>query len=206
MKKKCWKIIRRLLLIAIMIGIVITVPIVITGYQMYKAAVEELPVISKVEEIKSDESYVAYDEISSTFLSQVVISEDRKFFDHFGINITSTARAFINNLLAGAKVEGGSSITQQLAKNMYFTFEKRYERKVAELFVAFELEKVYSKKEILELYCNIAYFGEGSYGIKEATLHYYGKEPINITDEEAAALVITLKSPNNYNPNALKNK
>ena len=206
MKIKYWKIIRRLLLIAIMIGIIVTVPIVITGYQMYKAAVEELPVTSKVEEIKSDESYVSYDEISSTFLSQVVISEDRKFFDHFGINITSTARAFINNLLAGAKVEGGSSITQQLAKNMYFTFEKRYERKVAELFVAFELEKAYSKKEILELYCNIAYFGEGSYGIKEATMHYYGKEPIDITDEEAAALVITLKSPNYYNPNALKNK
>ncbi len=203
MKINFWKVIRRLLLIVILIGIVVTVPIVYTGYQMYKAAVEEVPIATKIEEIKNDESFVTFDEISSSFLAQVVASEDRKFYDHFGINISSTARAFINNIVAGAKVEGGSSITQQLAKNMYFTFEKRYERKVAELFVAFELEKEYSKEEILDYYCNIAYFGEGAYGIKEATLHYYNKNPLDITDEEAAALVITLKSPNNYNPNAL---
>ena len=204
MKMNFWKITRRLLLIVLMIAIVFTVPIVFTGYQMYKAAVEEVSIASKVAEIKNDGSYVNFDEISSNFLVQVVESEDRKFYDHFGINITSTARAFIKNFLAGAKLEGGSSITQQLAKNMYFSFEKRYERKVAELFVAFQLEKVYTKEEILELYCNIAYFGEGTYGIEEATLHYFGKEPFDMTDEEAAALVITLKSPNNYNPNAMK--
>ena len=107
----------------------------------------------------------------------------------------------LKNVVARSTVEGGSSITQQLAKNMYFSFEKRYERKVAELFVAFDLEKSASKDDILEMYCNIAYFGEGCYGLREATLHYYNLEPLEISTEQAASLVKTLKSPNYYNPN-----
>jgi membrane peptidoglycan carboxypeptidase len=106
--------------------------------------------------------------------------------------------------MAGRFEQGGSTITQQLAKNMYFSFEKKYERKVAELFVAFQLEKELTKDEILELYCNIAYYGEGCYGLKQAAEHYYGVDPLELSEVQIVALVWTLKSPNNYNPNAYK--
>lgn len=199
--KRFWRIVRMTLLIAMIVALVITVPIVKTGYDMYKDATTHTRVQDRIERLKSDENYVAIEVISPEFLSQVIDSEDRRFYTHSGINLISTTRAMLKNVKAGSTVEGGSSITQQLAKNMYFSFEKRYERKVAELFVAFDLEKIATKDEILEMYCNIAYFGEGCYGIREATLHYYGIEPMDISIEQAASLVKTLKSPNYYNPN-----
>ncbi len=199
--KRFWRIVRMTLLIVMIVALVITVPIVKTGYDMYKDATTHTHVQDRIERLKSDENYVTIDAISPEFLSQVIDSEDRRFYMHSGINLISTARAMLKNVKAGSTVEGGSSITQQLAKNMYFTFEKRYERKVAELFVAFDLEKIANKDEILEMYCNIAYFGEGCYGIREATLHYYDIEPMDISIEQATSLVKTLKSPNYYNPN-----
>jgi len=199
--KRVWRIVRMTLLIAILIALVIIVPIVKTGYDMYKDATTHTRLEDRIERLKSDESYVRIDAISPEFLSLVIDSEDRRFYTHSGINLISTTRAMLKNVMARSTVEGGSSITQQLAKNMYFSFEKRYERKVAELFVAFDLEKIASKDEILEMYCNIAYFGEGCYGIREATLHYFDIEPMDISIEQAASLVKTLKSPNYYNPN-----
>lgn len=168
---------------------------------MYKDATTHTSLQVRIERLKSDENYVSLEAISPEFLTQVIESEDRRFYTHNGINLISTTRALLKNVMAGSTVEGGSSITQQLAKNMYFSFEKRYERKVAELFVAFDLEKIATKDEILEMYCNIAYFGEGCYGLREATLHYYNLEPLQISSEQAASLVKTLKSPNYYNPN-----
>lgn len=196
-----WRFIRMTLLITFVVALVITIPIVKTGYDMYKDATTHTSVENRIERLKAEENYVSIETISPEFLRQVIDSEDRHFYKHSGINLVSTGRAMFKNVKAGSTVEGGSSITQQLAKNMYFSFEKRYERKVAELFVAFELEKIASKDEILEMYCNIAYFGEGCYGIREATLHYYDLEPMDISTEQAASLVKTLKSPNNYNPN-----
>lgn len=183
------------------VALVVTLPIVKSGYDMYKEAIAQTSLVNRIESLKNDSNYVTLKAIAPDFLSMVIESEDRMFYTHNGINLISTARAMLKNVLAGSTVEGGSSITQQLAKNMYFSFEKRYERKVAELFVAFDLEKVASKDEILEMYCNIAYFGEGRYGIREATLHYYDLEPIEILTEQALVLVKTLKSPNYYNPN-----
>lgn len=198
---KLWRIVRMTLLLAIVVALVITVPIIKTGYDMYKDATTHTNLQVRIERLKSDDNYVALEAISPDFLTQVIESEDRRFYTHNGINLISTTRALIKNVMAGSTVEGGSSITQQLAKNMYFSFEKRYERKVAELFVAFDLEKIATKDEILEMYCNIAYFGEGCYGLREATLHYYNLEPLQISSEQAASLVKTLKSPNYYNPN-----
>ena len=200
-KNGIWRIVRMAVLIAIVVALVITVPIVKTGYDMYKDATTHTSLEIRIERLKSDENYVTLEEISPEFLVQVIESEDRRFYTHNGINLISTTRAMLKNVVARSTVEGGSSITQQLAKNMYFSFEKRYERKVAELFVAFDLEKSASKDDILEMYCNIAYFGEGCYGLREATLHYYNLEPLEISTEQAASLVKTLKSPNYYNPN-----
>ena len=204
MNKKIWRMVRLIIIIACVALLVKVVPIAITGYDMYQDAIQQTSIPHKIEQLKTVETYVTIDTISPIFLEQVIQSEDRLFYDHIGINLISTARAMLKNISVGSTVEGGSSITQQLAKNMYFSFEKRYERKVAELFVAFDLESLLEKEDILELYCNIAYFGEGCYGIKEATNHYYGVEPIEMTAEQASVLVHTLKSPNSYNPNKLQ--
>lgn len=204
MKSRKWRILIGILLIALTISAIKVAPIIRTGYQMYHDALADTPLDVRVEMIRRDYNYAQLDEISPYFITKVIASEDRRFYEHRGINLSSTARALLKNIEKGTTAEGGSSITQQLAKNMYFSFEKRYERKVAELFVAFEMEKNYSKDQILEFYCNIAYFGEGCYGIKEATQYYYGVDPIALTEEQAEVLVRTLKSPNVYNPNKLE--
>lgn len=204
MKKTNWlKKIFLVLILLVSIAFIISVPILVSGYDLHKQAIGEIPVDRRIEQIKADSSYVSISEISPYFKDKVVESEDRRFYEHFGINLTSTIRAFLKNVEVGAKVEGGSSITQQLAKNMYFSFDKKYDRKIAELLVAFDLEKKIEKDDILELYSNIAYFGEGQVGIQEASRHYYGVEPIDLTETQADELVKTLKSPSVYNPNSV---
>ena len=205
MKKKKVRIsILVLALIGLIAGIIKISPTVVTGYEMYKTAIETMSISDKVEEIRQDENYITFDEIPEEYINQVLKSEDKRFYYHLGFDPISTTRAMANNIMAGRFEQGGSTITQQLAKNMYFSFEKNYERKVAELFVAFKLEKELTKDEILELYCNIAYYGEGCYGLKQAAEHYYGVDPLELSEVQIVALVLTLKSPNNYNPNAYK--
>lgn len=185
----------------IAVGCLVT-PIIIRGYDMYKAAVTEVSIDEKIAAIRSDEEYLPLDQISDEYLTSLIKSEDKRFYKHNGIDFLATARAMMNNVKARAYKEGGSTITQQLAKNMFFSFEKKLERKIAELFVVRDLEDKLSKDEILELYCNVIYFGENCYGIKEAANHYYGVEPSELNSDQVDALVYTIKSPNNYNPNA----
>ncbi|MDR1550569.1 MAG: transglycosylase domain-containing protein [Hungatella sp.] len=193
-----------LAVISFLMGIVKISPMVSAGYEMYQAATETISVPDRIEELKQQDGYITFDEIPEEYKAQVLQSEDKRFYYHFGFDPIATARAMANNIIAGSFVQGGSTITQQLAKNMYFSFEKKYERKVAELFVAVQLERELTKDEILELYCNIAYYGEGCYGLKQAARHYYGVEPLELTNDQIKALVWTIKSPNNYNPNAYK--
>ena len=178
-------------------------PTVYRGYQLYKTAVEKVPLEEKVSEIRERDDYVPLSEMSDYFVEEVIKSEDKRFSWHFGIDPLAIARAVKNDIIAGSFVEGGSTITQQLAKNMYFDFEKVMERKVAEVFVAFHLEWDYSKDEILEMYLNCIYFGENCYVIKEAAGYYFGKTPDTLTSAQADSLVYTIKCPNLYNPVAL---
>lgn len=200
-RKKILKSIIFIILVVTIICGIFAAPTLIDGYKMYKTAVEQKPVDAAIDEIRSGEDYVKLDNISDDFLQQVVATEDRRFYNHCGIDIISIIRAAYCNTKAGAIVEGGSTITQQLAKNMYFSFKQSYVRKVAEVFAAFDLERALTKDDILELYCNVAYFGQGCYGIREASLHYYGVTPESLSDAQTAALVFTLKSPENNNPN-----
>lgn len=192
-----------IVVITILVGAVCAAPTVYKGYQLYRSAVKETSIAEKVAEIKRNTDYVDLDDISDYFKGQIIKSEDKRFRLHFGIDPLAIMRAIKNDLLAGGFVEGGSTITQQLAKNMYFDFDKNFERKVAEVFVAFQLERDYSKDEILEMYLNCIYFGEECYGIKEAANHYYGAVPDTISKKQADSLVITIKCPNLYNPNEL---
>lgn len=187
--------------IRMFVGIKKVFKILFRGYKMYKSAIIKESIYEKIKNIKSKGNYITIDRINEEFKSQLLKSEDRRFYYHFGLDPIAVVRAIKNNIKARRFVQGGSTITQQLAKNMYFSFDKKLERKVAELFVAFQLERILTKDEILELYCNIVCYGQGCYGIKEASMHYYGVMPIELTKEQITALVFTIKCPDKYNPN-----
>ncbi len=130
----------------------------------------------------------------------VLATEDRRFYSHFGVDPAGLARAMWTNLRRGKVVEGGSTITQQLAKNLFLGAERTMSRKVVELALAFWLELRLSKSEILETYLNRAYFGSGAYGVEAAAQRYFGKSIDAATLAEAAILAGLLKAPSVYSP------
>jgi len=126
--------------------------------------------------------------------------EDSHFYYHFGIDPKAIARAFITNFKAGRVVEGGSTITQQLAKTLFLTRDRNITRKIKEAILAIRLELIFSKDEILEIYLNQIYYGHGSYGIEAAARTYFGKSAEDLSYEECALLASLPKAPNNYTP------
>lgn len=170
------------------------------GYFMYRAALEECSLEDKIQSIRARENYTTLEELPKMYLDAVVAVEDHRFYDHGPIDIISIGRAVWVNLTSFRLVEGGSTITQQLAKNIYFTQEKKLERKIAETFMAFALERQYGKDEILELYLNTIYFGSGYYGIYDASQGYFGKAPSEMTDYECTLLAGLPNAPSVYSP------
>ncbi len=168
----------KFLIILILILTSLGLLIIGNGYNMYKEAIQEMPIQEKVEEIRQKENYTKLSELPQIYINAVISVEDHRFYEHNGIDVIAIGRAIINDIKAMSFVEGGSTITQQIAKNEYFTQEKKITRKVAEVFVAFELEKQYTKNEILELYINTIYFGNGYYNIKDVAKGYFGKSII----------------------------
>ena len=134
------------------------------GYKMYHDALAEQPLVEKVAEIQADPDYTTLAEIPEIYLDAVVAVEDHRFEQHFGIDLIAIGRAAWNNLTSWSLREGGSTITQQLAKNIFLSQDVTWERKVKEMFVARDLEKKYSKKQILEVYLNNIYFRNGILG------------------------------------------
>lgn len=195
------KFFKRLFFTVIILVIVGIVGIAFMGYRMYADAISETTIAEKVAEIKADKNYVAISDVSNDFTNAVIAIEDHRFKEHGGIDIITTTRSMIENISQKDIVAGGSTITQQTGRLLYFTQEQRFTRKVAELFVAFDLEKNYSKDEILELYINVIYYGNGYYGIREASLGYFGKEPKNLTLDEASLLAGIPNAPSVYAPN-----
>lgn len=195
-----FKKILKILFILFLIGLSISLVFIGAGYSMYKEAIEAVPLDEKMAEIKSKENYTYIEELPQMYIQAVISVEDRRFYDHPGIDIIAIGRAAINDIKAMSFVEGGSTITQQLAKNIYFTQEKKITRKIAEVFMAFEIEKAYEKDEILELYLNTSYFGDGYYTVKEASRGYFGKEPEDMTDYECIMLAGIPNAPSVYAP------
>lgn len=190
----------KVMLLLMLIGISIGLLLIGKGYDMYKEAIQETPLEEKVEEIKSKANYTRISELPQMYLDAVISVEDHRFYKHSGIDVIAIGRALINDIKAMDFVEGGSTITQQIAKNEYFTQEKRITRKIAEVFMAFEIEKKYSKNEILELYINTIYFGNGYYNIKDACKGYFGKSPNEMTEGECIMLAGIPNAPSVYNP------
>ncbi|RSL34384.1 PBP1A family penicillin-binding protein [Salibacterium salarium] len=149
---------------------------------------------------KEDRDMVEIENIPEHVQQAFIAVEDTRFYEHQGIDPRAIARALYRDILAGAKVEGGSTITQQLAKNAFLSNDKTLLRKTKEVLIAMGLERRFSKDQILEFYMNQIYFGHGAYGIKSAAELYYGKQPADLTEDEAAMLAGIPKAPSNYSP------
>jgi penicillin-binding protein 1A len=143
---------------------------------------------------------VSYNEISKNLVMAFVAVEDEDFFYHRGISIQRIIKAFIKNLLAGKVREGASTITQQLAKRVFTTGERSIFRKIVEAWYALQIEREYSKEEIMEIYLNQIYFGFGAYGVEMASHVYFGKSAKDLTVPEAALIAAIAKGPNFYSP------
>lgn len=142
---------------------------------------------------------VTFDKIPKHVQQAFIAIEDNRFYEHSGIDYRGTARALVS-ILSGQEVQGGSTITQQLAKNAFLTQERTIVRKIKEAFIAKELEHKYTKDEILTMYLNQIYFGQGAYGIESASMYYFGKHVQDLSIAEAATLAAIPKSPNYFNP------
>lgn len=144
--------------------------------------------------------WVPLSRISSNLIRAVLVAEDDKFWRHEGFDFEALERAMIKNIKAGRFVSGGSTITQQLAKNLYLTPAKNPLRKIREAFITIRLEKMLKKRRILELYLNIAEWGEGIFGIEAASRHYFGKTASELNSCEASRLAAVLPNPRKYSP------
>ncbi|MFI3260767.1 MAG: transglycosylase domain-containing protein [bacterium] len=144
--------------------------------------------------------WVNIEDISEDLINAIISVEDKNFYTHNGFDYIRIASAAINNIKASGITQGASTITQQYAKNMYLTFDQTWERKIEEAFLTMELEVHYEKNDILEGYLNTIYFGNGCYGIQNASKFYFNKTVDLINFEEALILAGISKSPNAYNP------
>jgi len=145
-------------------------------------------------------NYVRLQDIPLTLQQATIATEDSRFYQHFGIDIEGIIRASLVNLQLGTLEEGGSTITQQLAKNLFLTQEKTFARKFEEVLLALMFEARYSKNQILEMYLNTIYYGAGAYGIGPAAQTYFGKPPSALSLAESALLAGLPNAPSAYSP------
>ncbi len=205
-------------------GVILTIILLMflafTGYLIYLS--RTLPSLSELENPKLEEATkiysdngelidkfflknrtkVTFESIPKDMINALVATEDRKYFDHWGVDLQRIAQAFIKNVMSmKLKKEGASTITQQLARNLYLnTKELTLNRKLREAMTAVQIERTYTKEEILTYYLNTVYFGKGAYGIEAAANTYFGKTSKDLNLDECAILVALLKSPTNYDP------
>ena len=149
--------------------------------------------------IKHNDS-VSLEEMPDHLIKAVLATEDRRFYEHFGLDFLGTSRALMTNARAGGVVQGGSTITQQLAKNLFLSNERTIERKIKEAFLALWLETRLSKNEILKLYLDRAYLGGGAFGVDAAAQYYFGKSVRDVNLPEAAMLAGLFKAPSKFSP------
>lgn len=145
--------------------------------------------------------WVSVDDVSPTLINALLAAEDKEFYNHWGVSITGIIRAAYKNIEAGRVVQGASTITQQLAKNLFLTPEVAYSRKVKEALTSVMIERRYSKSEILELYINQNFMGKGCYGMQAASLYYFNRNADSLKIEQAAYLAGLLQSPSAYSNN-----
>lgn len=198
--KRCFRVLRSFLILVMVACVCSGFVVAGKGYEVYRKAVDEVSLEEKVASIREKDSFTEYEQLPEIYVQAVMAVEDKRFESHIGVDPIAVCRAVKNDILAGSFVEGGSTITQQLAKNMYFSQDKDLVRKVAEAFVALDLERNYSKEEIFELYVNGIYFGDGYYDVASASEGYFGKEPEDMSDYECTLLAGIPNAPSVYAP------
>ena len=155
---------------------------------------------AKGRKFRMDQRWVPFSKISPYLIKAVLIAEDDKFWSHEGFDYEAIQKAIEKDLKAKQFKFGGSTITQQLARNLFLSPEKSLLRKISEAVITWRMEKVLSKKRILELYFNVAEWGEGIFGVEAASRHYFGKPSSELSAEEAARLAAVLPNPRRYDP------
>lgn len=194
------KFIRKLFIILVILIVLVCSIIFLIGHFYYSKSLKEKPLITRVQEITTSENFIKFENMSSYYRNAVISVEDHRFYDHGPVDFIAITRAIFTNIKNGELREGGSTITQQVAKNIVFSQEKSWMRKIGEIFASYDLEKNYSKKEIFELYVNTSYFGDGYYGIYEASYGYYNKSPNDLNLDESSMLAGVPNAPSVYSP------
>ncbi len=143
---------------------------------------------------------IAYEDIPDNMKNAIMAIEDSRFYKHIGVDPVGIARATVKNLIAGRTVEGGSTLTQQLTKILFLSPERTFKRKVREALIALQIERLYSKEQIMELYCNQIFLGGGAYGVEAGSQYYFGHSIKDATLEECAMLAALPKAPTQYSP------
>jgi penicillin-binding protein 1A len=192
----------------------------VTGVIMLQEITQDLPPIEQMREYQPSLTSIVYDRknrviarlfeenrtwvdirhVSPWAIKAILAAEDSEFYEHQGIRLKAIARAIIRDLESGEARQGGSTITQQLARMLFLTRERTFQRKASEAIIAIRMEKLYTKDQILEMYINMAYFGHGAYGIGAASQVFFGKPPSQLTLAEASMLAGILPAPNAYTP------
>lgn len=194
------KFIRKLIVFLIIILTLACSFLFLIGYGYYSNTLHEKNLTERVEEITKKEHYTSFENLPKNYINAVVATEDRRYYNHGPVDFIGIARAFYTNIRDKDFDEGGSTITQQVAKNVIFNQDKTLIRKVGEIFASYDLEKNYSKDEILAIYANSCYFGNGYYSIYDASMGYYNKEPKDLNLNEASMLAGVPNAPSLYAP------
>ena len=192
------KTIKKLLWLFLVILVIVSGVQIKGGYDKYQQALADRPLTDVLEELQGKENYMQYEEIPEIYYKALVAVEDRRFYKHNGFDIIGTIRAIYNDIKAKELLEGGSTISQQLVKNLYFPQDNTLQRKIAEIFMAMKIEREYEKEDVLEFYVNGIYYGSGYYSIYDASKGYFGKEPKDMTDYECTLLVGIPNAPSVY--------
>lgn len=192
--------IRRIVFLLMTVCLLAGFTVAYKGYEMYREVLNKTGLQERVKAVQDKEGYTEYENLPQIYVNSVISVEDHRFYRHNGIDLVAIARAVTNDIRAGKLVEGGSTITQQLAKNLYFDQDKDIARKAAEVFMAFDIEKNYTKEEIFELYVNCIYFGDGYYSVGDASAGYFKKTPEEMTEYESTLLAGVPNAPSKYAP------
>ena len=194
MKKIFLKLLFWILLLIILISLIF----IGLGYLKYKDAINKTSIYNRIKEIQNQKNYTKLNKINNDYKNAVISIEDHRFYNHNGIDVFSIFHSTYVNIKRKSIDYGASTITQQVSRLLYFSQEKSFVRKIAEIFITTNLEKKYSKDEILELYLNLIYYGNGYYGIHDAAKGFFNKDPKDLTLYEASYLAGLPNAPSIY--------
>lgn len=197
-----WRWFRWLLLAVLVLLLALGGWVAGNGYLLYHEAMQSRSMEDRVADVRAAADYVTLDELPALYPKAVVAVEDRRFYLHNGVDPVSILRAVMVDLQTHSLAEGGSTITQQLAKKLCFTRDKSFVRKAAEVFAAWKLESICTKDEILELYINTIYYGSDCTGLNAAAQWYFGCPAAFLSPTQCTVLVGLPKAPSAYSPEA----